>query len=68
MRIIKKIPQNKLSVSDIYYRVKESGTCLLERKSSDRAYTLIAIDPVKHLYFKDGMFHVDDKNLQLKTR
>lgn len=66
MRIIKKIPQNKLSVSDIYYRVKESGTCLLERKSSDRAYTLIAIDPVKHLYFKDGMFHVDGKKFPTK--
>ncbi|MFC4770448.1 chorismate-binding protein [Enterococcus hermanniensis] len=66
MRIIKKIPQNKLSVSDIYYRVKGKGTCLFERKSSNRAYTLIAINPVQHLYFKDGDFHVDGKIIPTK--
>lgn len=60
MRKTKVLVNKDLNPLTIYYCLRDRGTCLFERKSETKDYAIIAFDPVNHLSFRDGVFHIDD--------
>lgn len=64
MKKIKKINGDCLTPVSLYFRLNQYANCLLEsipRESEKDRYSLIALDPVHHLQYREGVFQIDQK-------
>lgn len=64
MKKIKKINGDCLTPVSLYFRLNQHANCLLEsipRESEKDRYSLIALDPVHHLQYREGVFQIDQK-------
>lgn len=62
MKKIKQFTELELTPIDLYYRLKDHGTCLFERHSESVDYSIIAFDPVERLSFQDNQFQIGERS------
>lgn len=62
MKKIKQFTELELTPIDLYYRLKDHGTCLFERHSESVDYSIIAFAPVERLSFQDNQFQIGQRS------